>query len=197
LKQAAVIVFFCLSRVLAQVGPPDLRCLEVLLNGDVKLTWIPPSDPSNQFVSYEIFSSISSAGPYTIVSGTIAPISVTTAVHAGATANFQSRYYYMVTRYGVGSQSSASSDTLRTMLLNVNSSFNDLKLTYNYMHVPKLPSATGNFTITKEYPIGTIKNLGTTPLPGYADTIAVCHAKINYQVTLADNSGCISKSNRH
>ena len=45
-------------------------------------------------------------------------------------------------------------------------------------------------------PIGTTKTIGITPEQKFADTITTCvNGKMNFQVFLSDNSGCISNSN--
>lgn len=178
----------------AQVGPPDLRCISVLNNGDIALNWIAPADPNGVFFAYEIFASISSSGPFTSVV-TIPAISTTSYTHAAAGGNVQSRYYYIKSLYAAGSSTSVPSDTVRSIFLNLIAGVPDLKIQYNNIHLPKLPSSSTTFTINKEYPAATWNIFGTTPKLNYADTLSVCSASINYQVTLLDNSGCVSTSN--
>jgi gliding motility-associated-like protein len=177
------------------VSAPSLRCLEVLNNGNVKLTWIPPADPNNQFDSYEIFSSAIHAGPYASV-GTVGAIAITTFTHATNTATSQSVYYYVRSKYGAGgSSASGSSDTLRTLFITPTQSNPDVKLAYNNLHTPALGSSASTFTISKEHPAAIWNVLGSTPALNYADTLSICSASINYQVSLADVSGCVSVSN--
>jgi hypothetical protein len=183
------------SRLHSQVAAPDLRCLEVLPNGNVKLSWIPPADPANTFFSYEIFVSISATGPFT-PAGTISALGLTSYTHTGAGANVQSRYYYMYTTYGSGGvNKSGNSDTLRTIFLNIIPSTPDLKLQYNPLRLPKLPTTASTYTLNKEYPAGIWSILGITSSQNYADTLSVCSASINYQVQINDASGCVSASN--
>src|SRR5438128_2185658 len=137
----------------AQVGPPSLRCLEVInATGDVKLTWLAPADPSNQFAGYDIYFSSSKAGPYSAVATGISPISTTSFVHSTTVTTVQSGYYYIVTRFGLnGTASSISSDTLRTIFLNIITSASDaLKLTFNHVHSPPLASSVNAFLIRQE-----------------------------------------------
>ncbi len=196
MRHFLLIAVFCLSKAFAQLGPPDLRCLQVLPNGDVVLTWIAPPDPTNIFNRYEIYTSPLAAGPYaTLASITVA--SATTYTHVGANANTQGIYYFMRTFSGtMGNGKSDSSETLRSIFMNA---FPEplccLKLTYNNLHQPKLPSSNGSFSIHKEYPIGSWSVFGATSALNYYDTLSVCQASINYQVTLLDNSGCTSTSN--
>jgi hypothetical protein len=101
----------------------------------------------------------------------------------------------MVANYTSGP--SVSSDTLRTIFLNINTSpsLDDIRLTYNHLREPKLITSSNTFSITKEYPIGTTNTLAITSATLYPDTITLCGRRINYQVFLRDNSGCISQSN--
>jgi len=182
-------------QLVAQVNPPSLRCLQVLANGDVKLTWVSPADPNSSFTSFEVWSSTSSSGPFSLVS-TIGSLSTTQYTHASANANLQSRYYYMKTKFN-SNNSFFNSDTLRTIFLNCiqNTGSPAVKLIYNAIHQPKLATSAASFLLLKEYPIGIWANLALTPNLNYYDTISVCSASINYQATVLDNSGCVSSSN--
>ncbi len=198
LKFLSLIFFFSFSTLLAQLSPPDLRCLEVQANGDVKLTWIPPSDPNGVFHSYEIFYSSTANGPYTPITNTISSINTNSFIHTGSSATVSGIYYYAVTRSGIGgATTSISSDTLRTLFFTVinNSAGVALQLMYNNIHQPPLVSSASSFTIEKEYPIGTWNLLRITSGLSYFDTISICTASINYKVSLIDNSGCVSISN--
>lgn len=197
MRYAFLILNLYYLTLFSQVGPPDLRCLQVLPNGNVTLTWIPPSDPGGLFDSYDIFSSITSSGPFVIV-GTVTSINTTTFTHSTSNSTLASVYYYVRTNYNPGGTSiSAPSDTLRTIFLNLINTAGapDVKLVYNNVHQPSLPTTPGAFSIAREYPSATWSSLATTNALNYADTISVCSASLNYQVTLPDNSGCISASN--
>jgi gliding motility-associated-like protein len=194
-----VILLFCVSRAYAQVGPPSLRCLEVLANNDVIIKWIPPVDPGGVFNSYDIYTSPSAGGPFTLLVNL--PGSITQAAYTdpATIANLQSVYYYMVSRSGpAGANVSAHSDTLKTIFLNLNpgnGSQEYLKLTYNHLHQPKLSTTLNTFTLLKEYPMGTWSTFAASNNITYNDTLSVCQASLNYQVRILDNSGCISTSN--
>lgn len=170
----------------------------MLQNGDVLLTWIPPTDPANAFFSYEVYVSDSPTGPFAFYGPPVTAITTNTFAHTTTLTLNETLYYYVVTRSGpTGANSSISSDTLHTIHLNIFAPPGsvDIKLQYNAIHQPKLNSTSPTYTITKEYPIGTTNTLAVLSEIKYADTISVCHADINYQVMLMDNSGCVSKSN--
>jgi hypothetical protein len=197
LKRLTFILILLAGRLCSQVGAPDLRCLEVLYpSGDVKLTWIPPNDSANKFSYYEIFTSINKTGPYSLISPTVAPITTFTFVHTAATASAQSRYYYMRSRFKNGTDTSANSDTLRSIFLNIFADVFDLKMLYNNIHSPALPGTSQTFTITKEFPPGTINNLAILKETNFAEAIDICTVQLSYQVGLKDQSGCTSLSNR-
>lgn len=189
-----ILVLFS-ANFFSQVAAPDLRCLQVLPNGAIALTWIAPVNTGSVFFAYEIFSSISSSGPFTSIA-TIPAISTTSYTDAAGSGNVQSRYYFIKSLYGAGgANSSLPSDTLRSIFLNIIAGVPDLKLQYNDLDIPKLLTSSSTFTINKEYPIATWNIFGITSKLNYADTLSVCSASINYQVTLLDNSGCVSTSN--
>jgi gliding motility-associated-like protein len=184
-----------LSLMSAQVAAPDLRCLEVLPNGNVKLSWLPVQDPGN-FYSYEIYHSTQRNGPFTQVISGLTSVSTSSVIHTTTSGSIQSCYYYMVFLYGPGGAStSAPSKTLQTIFLNIFPGNVALDLRFSQLHVPALPSSAATYTINKEYPIGTRNILGVTSSTVYPDTIDVCLANINYQITLMDASGCQSASN--
>lgn len=194
--RAIVLIFLiCTSHLFAQVAPPDLRCIQVLPNGNCVLTWIAPANTANSFFAYEVFSSISSTGPFTSIT-TIPAIATTSYTDVSGNGNIQSRYYFIKSRYGsAGVSSSQGSDTLRSIFLNIIAGVPDLKLQYNNIHLPKLITSSSTYTINKEFPAGIWNIFGITSKTNYADTLSICSASINYQTTLLDNSGCISTSN--
>lgn len=181
----------------AQVAAPQLRCLAVGASGDVTLTWIPPADPGAQFFSYEIYRSLSLTGTYTNV-GSVGSIGTTTFNHAAATATGIANFYYVKTRFGAaGTSTSSSSDTLKTIFLNLNISNPGLPvLQYNQLHQPPLASTSVSFSVLREYPSATWVNIINTGNLKYTDTITICTKQnYNYQVIIGDGSGCISASN--
>ena len=196
MKYLLCIVIFCTSGLLAQVNPPDLRCLEVTANGNIKLTWIPPADPGS-FDSYEIHTSVFKTGPYTSVTNTLTTITTNTFLHVTGTGIIQTSFYFIKMKYGSGGNSSINSDTLNTIFLTSfsNPIIGTQDIQYTNIHSPKLNTSASTFTLDKEYPLGTWSILSISSNTVYPDTIMVCGAKMNYAVSLADNSGCRSISN--
>ncbi len=192
-----IAIFVIVNFLNAQVLAPQLRCLATSTNGDITLTWLPSSDPGSQFSSYEVFSSTSKTGPYANV-GSISTLATNTFTHAGAGGNTQSRYYYVITKFGAGGSSSSSpSDTLRSIFLNLINFPGIVGVNFNHLKQPPLSTSSGSFSVLREYPAGTWTNILSTSSLSFNDTITVCTAPYNYLVTLADQSGCQSVSNKN
>lgn len=194
LKAFLFILLLISFQLNAQLNAPELRCLEVVSNGNVKLTWISPQDPNSQFFSYKIYCANSATGSYSLA-GTVGALATNTFVHNGD-ASGTSLYYFVNTQFGSGgTNTSGNSDTLRTIFLNLIPGAMDLKLVYNQLKQPKLPSSSSTFTIQKEYPMGTWSLFGTSSTLVYQDTISVCGDSMAYVIQLPDASNCISISN--
>ncbi len=180
----------------ATVPPPSLRCVSVLANGDVQLSWVPPPDPENRFDSYHIYESTSETGPYTVIDS-IFNINTTTYTHIGAGANTASHYYYIRTRSGCnGEVFTEPTDTLQSILLDVtNPGTGSAALSWNALAVP-LPATTysGYYRIYREFPTGNWTLIDSTQGLTYDDEITLCDAFINYRVEIEDDAGCISVS---
>lgn len=175
--------------------PPELKCVSVLANGNVTLSWKEVLDTAFIFNSYHIFSSTSSSGPFTEIDS-IFSISQTTYTDINANANLSIIYYYIKTRTNCsGSIYSAPSDTLQTIKMNaVYTGIGTAALTWNSIHNPNLSTSLGWYHIYKEYPFGTWTMIDSTQSLNYTDTITVCHAKINYYVDIDDLLPCTSVS---
>ncbi len=190
-----ILCFLIVFSANAQLSPPALKCLEVLGNGDCKLTWVPPSDPGSTFHSIDVYASISQFSGYTKV-GTVNSNLLNSFTHVGASVNVQSKFYYLITNSGpTGNLASVSSDTLKSLFLNIVSASQAINLVYNSLKAPKLTSTANTYTISKEFPAGIWNTFAVTPNLNYFDTISVCSASLNYVVSISDINGCVSTSN--
>ena len=189
----ATITIFVLATPI--LPAPDLRCASVDANGNVTLSWLAVHDTMNSFNSYHIYSSANATGPFTEIDS-IFNINQTSYTHIGAGANSHSNYYYIRTRSGCGGRYySASTDTLKTILLNaVNSGSGTALLSWNPLHNPNLPTSYGWYHIYREYPPGTWSLIDSTQSLTYSDTITLCSALINYSVAIDDSLPCTSVS---
>jgi len=173
-----------------QLDAPDVKCISVLSNGDVLITWDQVSDPNTVFQNYNIYGQ---AG----LAGTVGNITTTTATIIGANANVASRNFYLQSIASPSGLSSGSSLVLNSIFLQVNNPGNGTAwLTWNPISTPKLPGASDYYYIWKEYPIGTWNIIDSTQYgsESYFDTITICGDQINYRISTS-NGNCISESN--
>jgi hypothetical protein len=177
----------------AQLNPPSLRCASVN-NNDIVLTWVIPPDPSSLFTSYEIYYSATGIG-YSVI-GTVNTYTQNTFTHIGANGSAQSRYYYIITKSNGGALSSAASNTLQSVFMNLNAPPSGINtLSWNTTGTPLLPSASTSFTVSRENPPTMWTTLYTGSGLSIKDTISVCSIFYNYKVQTSDMQGCISQSN--
>ena len=183
--------------VSAQVGAPSLRCASVSAVTNIVLTWVIPADPSSLFTSYEIYYSTtaSAPGPYTLIS-TVNTYSQNTYTHVGAGGSTQSQYYYIKTKSSGGTAVSASSDTLRSVFMNLTAPPSGINaLSWNATRIPLLPSASLSYTVSRENPPTIWTTLYSGTGLNYKDTITKCSIFYNYKIQTSDAQGCISQSN--
>ena len=192
---AAGSILFAGASLQGQVNSPDLRCLFVQANGDVTLTWVPPSDPNNEFVSYQVFTNTVSGPGFTPITS-ILSYATTSYVHAGAGANSQPIYYYIITEYNFnGNFYSTPLDTFSTIYMNVTNPGSPYgTLNYSQIHNPLPSTNSGNYTIYADYPLANTFT-GSTNALTYLDTEIVCNRNIDFYVENPDASGCVSRSN--
>jgi hypothetical protein len=178
------------------IDPPSLRCLEVLPNGDVKLSWIPPADTGNLFNSYHIFSSNSLNGPYTIVDSLFS-IAQSSYTHVGAGANLAPRFYLIRSRSGcAGRAFSRPSDSLQTIFIAVtDAGSGNINLNWNPLSAPLPPTTVLPYQIKRQLIPNGFSNYGTTNQLDTVDFITGCFQTLNYFITVPDLSGCTSVSN--
>jgi len=95
------------------------------------------SDPNNEFLSYEVFTN-SMMGPGFTPIASVSPYLTTTYTHAGAGANSQPIFYYVLTKYNnSGISLSAPLDTFSTIYLTVTNPGSPYgTLNYNAIHNP-------------------------------------------------------------
>lgn len=188
-----VLSLFLFNQIKCQVASPILKCVSVNSPTSVQLSWIIPSNPLNSFNQYQIWSSATQTGVFTMI-GTVNAYSQTTFIHNSASANSQSQYYY-VTTVSNGTINSVPLDTVRSIYLNLVNAGGVANLNWNAMTVPLLPTASLTYTLSREYPSGVWSDIYSGNKLNYKDTIYRCSVFYNYQVKISDSNGCISQSN--
>ena len=172
--------------------PTNLHCVNVLTNGDVELTWTKSNPTIGTFTAYEI---------YTIQDGIVATlndINIENYTHVGAGTNVISKDYYILTKYGCNGNNSVSSDTLKSIFLDLNDLGDGrVSLTWNLTHTPINDGDSEMQNIMREYPLGTWTLRGQVAygVTFFQDTIDICDAWQNYRIEISNSDGCISGSN--
>ena len=179
---------------------PELRCLEVLPGpgGDVKLTWVPPTDPENQFEAYRIFRSSNAAGPFTEIAS-INSIAQTSYIDLAAGANTAPVYYYISTLTGcAGNILNTPLDTLGTMFIDFSAdALGSIDVYWSELSAPLPTSAQLPYDLFKatNSPAPAYSLFSSPNLPEEQDAVSGCDQFVSYYVRLNDQSGCYSLSN--
>ena len=193
-KSLSLIIFllYCFT-IKAVVNSPQVSCVSVQPNGDVSLSWIAPNDPASEFISYNIYTSGSLNGNYTLT-GTINNYNNTNYTHAGANATNLPRFYFITTT-SIGNIESIPIDTVRTIYLVLNATNGIASLQWNPISTPLPTSSSLLYSVYREYPAGNYTLLGMTNDLRWKDTVSVCSYFFNYKVEITDANNCSSVSN--
>ncbi|MGZ3863140.1 MAG: T9SS type B sorting domain-containing protein [Bacteroidia bacterium] len=197
------VLLLSLNSVVLAINSPQIRCVTVLSNGSVQLHWTVPSDPTNEFQSYELYySPTGTAGSFTLTQ------SITTYTNnwgtvAGINANIAPYYFYVQVK-NTSNVNLPAIDTVKTIYLVLNSPVNAsiAALQWGDFHNP-LPA--GISSLYKIYrgdrlnnwtQIGTVPTNTTGALYYFNDTINICSDSLNYRIELFDPVlSCTSVSN--
>lgn len=181
---------------------PDLRCISIEANGDITLDWIPASDPGGQFRKYVIYGSINGSPFLPADSLTNRLQNTYTLVGANWGTPFKNYQFYLSTKFNDGAdKESTPSVTLKAMeanlTVNVNVSGN---LSWNNVATPTLATSDPQYSVNRRFksvPPNWTNGVNNPPIGTefFNDQVARCDDSVFYQVTLGDQSGCVSKSN--
>ena len=198
MKKTALYFFIIFSTLCAfslksQVAAPQLRCISVTSPTSAVISWVIPSDPANLFTQYQVWTSATQSGIYTMI-GTINTYTQTTFTHAPANVGLQSQYYYLTTVSGT--YTSVPSDTIRSIYLNISNPGNGVVgLNWNAIKIPLLLTSSPTYTVSREAPAGVWSPIYIGNKLNFKDTIYICKVFYNYKVEISDSYGCVSLSN--
>ena len=178
------------------VNNPDLRCVNVLANGQIQLTWITPTGSNDEFNEFEIFRN---NGAGFVLYDSVSNFAQTSWTDALANGNAQSYSYYMRSQSGCTGQvdNGTTSATLSSIFLTATPVLGSANLSWTAFSTPLLASVTtGQYDVWSSYnATGTLSVFGDTALLVYFQTINDCDTILNHKVSATDNSGCVSNSN--
>lgn len=196
-KVLSVFIFaFILFSGFAQQAP-ELRCLAVQPDGSVVATWLPATDPNDEFEEYQLNVSQNLNGPYNAT--TVVPMGTTDTNFTPDIAN-STEYYFITAVYNTpGGPVELYSETLRVIMPNIIAQTDTTAgLEWNTQKSPNLPSNSGEYEVFRR--IGTAGPWDLRGTANYGDEefeddgFKVCRETIQYKVETADNSGCRSVS---
>ena len=171
---------------------PDVRCVSVLSNNEVELTWehLASAPPSTV---YSVFHSVNPNGPYTLLDSLDYPLN--SYIHTGNNFNNSMQYYY-VTSHSSCADESDPSDTLSTILLDANAINNatEAVLNWNSIHSPFLLTSLPDYIVYAEVNNGLYQEVGSTVLNIDSVLAMRCSGNQKFYIELEDQSGCFSRS---
>lgn len=177
----------------AQVAAPELKCASVTSTNTAVISWIIPADPSGLFTEYQIWASATPTGPFVMI-GTVNSYTQSSYTQTPSNANLQSQYYYVTTVSGANT--SAPSDTIRSIFLNLTNIGNGvITLNWNAVHTPSLLTSSSTYTLSRKTVSGTWSPIYIGSKLSYKDTIYLCTVYYDYKVEISDATGCVSQSN--
>ncbi len=183
---------FSFYDIYAQLSPPKLRCVSVLTSTSAVLSWETPPIPAGALTEYQIWTSATQIGPFSLVGRVNIPTQ-TSFTHSPTSVGSQSQYYFLTTTIN-GTNTSVASDTLRSLFLNLSNPGNGI-VNLNWNSIDKTPSSILSYTVSREFP----RNLWTKVYFGnklnYKDTTDRCKVFYNYKVEISASTGCVSQSN--
>lgn len=191
----SIIIFAFISGFAQQ--PPELRCLAVQPDGSVVATWLPATDPNNNFEEYQLNVSQNLTGPYNTT--VVAPTGTTDTNFTPNIVN-STEYYFITALYNTpGGPVELYSETLRVIMPNIVAQTDTTSgLEWNTQKTPNLPSNSGEYEIYRR--IGTAGPWDLRGTANYGDEefeddgFKVCEQTIQYKIETVDNSGCRSVS---
>ena len=111
---------FSFYDIYAQLSPPKLRCVSLLTSTSAVLSWETPPIPAGALTEYQIWTSATQIGPFSLVGRVNIPTQ-TSFTHSPTSVGSQSQYYFLTTTIN-GTNTSVASDTLRSLFLNLSNS---------------------------------------------------------------------------
>lgn len=163
------------------IPAPEINCIQTNAAGDLTISWTAATDPYGTFDSYELYSVQSG-----LIQSSSAIATTSFTVPGGGSAIAD---YYLALVSGCNGNTIRYSDTLKNIVLNLNNPSNGTAvLQWNDPATPAQSGMNGYYYLYREYPTGTWTIIDSIPygVNAYIDTIDICSAYLNYQLSLSD-----------
>ena len=171
---------------------PDIRCISVQENGDVKISWQHIASAPQSTV-YSLYHSTNKNGPFSFVDSIYFPDS--TYIHSTVDGNQESHFYYLTSLSSCADES-APSDTLQSILLDVVAINSDTEadMNWNFLRQPNLSTSSNTFDIYALDGNQIWQNTANTVNNSYVFPAQTCNSLQQLYISLSDASGCVSNS---
>jgi gliding motility-associated-like protein len=178
--------------------PPPFGCTQVFPSGNIAFSWLPVSDPTNDFIQYNIYTATQPSGPFTLL-GSESNINNLDFTDPTILGNAGAMYYCLTTLDMTGE--SFASDTVASIHLSAIPStlptgFANLDWNAPFDQDADVPDGL-NYEVWKEYPLGTWTMVGTLPygVTAWSYEVQHCNEFLNFQIRLSMPTGCAFASN--
>lgn len=168
---------------------PEIRCVNVIPNGDVTLQWTPPSAPAGYVSGYTIDYTQSASGTFTSVGNLSNPMA-TSFTHVGAGANAGVAFYRVIAQYqqpvpGLAAPS-YTAHALNLQAQATNASQKKIKLSWQSTQTQFSAGYTGVYDIYRENSPGQWTLIKTLSALYYDDTATYQGQTLRYKVLTAN-----------
>ena len=184
-----------------QLNPPELTCLQVADNGDLTINWNAVADPGGNFTQYDIYSSTSAGGGYSLVTSE-SFIGVTNYFQPTIATLSDNYFYYIQTLStdGTNTFTSIASDTLSTIFLTATPMASGYAfLNWNSPFLSSYNAPPGlEYQVYREYPAGVWSLVQVMPFGvtnSNYEIFDTCLDYMNFRVELSMPNGCVFTSN--
>jgi hypothetical protein len=169
------------------VSNPDFRCISVLPSGNIQLTWQAPIGSGTDFNAYGIWRD-------GVLVDSVSNFTSNTYIDMQVNGNLQAHSYFIRSESGCSGHEHTTTgmNTLSSIFL-LNSSPSSSSCQANWTAMPLLSSAPF-YHVNRTISGNTLNITNTTGLQ-YVDVNPPSPSSPEYQISVPDNSGCISYSN--
>lgn len=187
--------------IFAQVGPPDLTCVQTDILNNITFQWEIPADPGGEFTEYEIWKGTTPDMSDAVPWATVDTYAQNTFSWVAAMGDINLSCFSIRTKWtdGGSQQYSEFSDTLCNILLSAQNSVPGgmAELSWQGPYTPTGAPAGEVFEIWKQTVLDGWFLLDTVPIDvhEYEEVVEDCGALFGYQIRVAAIAGCTSESN--
>jgi len=168
----------------------QIRCVDVLPNGGVKLTWNKFNNISNGFIYYQIFNSSDKNGVFNPI-GLVTNGNTVSYIHSGSMASSKRQYYYINTMTNnclLNATLVPSYDSASSVNINVQPPTDGkILLSWNDMRINSLSSFTNKYYIYRKNQSTPWTLIDSTNNQSYLD-VSANNQTVSYKIAFVDSN---------